>query len=221
LSVPSVVSNQLALDPKNGRLSASLLLLFEDHSDERAAGPIDLDEVHDQIEQETEEPPEMPVMLPNDSDPSRGVTVDKKGVPGALSLVSPDDPDPKRGAARDKGCFTETSSAFSVSMGERRTRRRSSKCRSSKCRPSGVHGEFARLKHIVLVTMMCVVVGSGIIEHWFGRSLCAPPSVHRARPVLPTPIVDEESPKRQRRAKKENRKREVDFDIDELLFTLW
>jgi len=101
------IGSDIPLDPTKGCLLTPQLLLFEDHPEERAAGPIDLDEVHDHVEQDKEEPPGAPVVASDDLDISSDVAEDKEGVSETLSLI-PDDSDLSPGVVEDKEGVSET-----------------------------------------------------------------------------------------------------------------
>jgi len=82
----SIEADQLPFDSTLERLSMSKLLMFEDHPELRAIGPIDLDEVHDHIEQQVEHPPGMPVVPPNDPHSCSNVAKESEGVPESIDL---------------------------------------------------------------------------------------------------------------------------------------
>ena len=202
--------DHLPLDQNQEHLSISELLSFDDHREARGTGPIDLDEVHDRVEQVIETQTEGPVLLSNQPDPSYAASIDEQddsdNLPCSRDSLSP----PK------KACDDETtiSSESSLSLKTFSTRLSFTSSASMCERSSGVHGGFVRLKHIVFVGMVCMVVGIWVMQGWF--DLQAQPNTVS----LPEPeSVVEEAPKRKR--KKKERKRKQKVDIDELLFHLW
>lgn len=206
----STGADQLPFDLTQERLSMSKLLMLEDYPELRAIGPIDLDEVHDRVEQQVEYPQEMSMVQPNDPHSCSNVSKDTEGAPEILPLILMDDSVLNHDDEMDKVGLPETLPLIPPPPQSKKKycteTTTSSRISSSK--------SFARFNLIVLVATMCVVVSIGIMSNWAMLNEFSLPKSARIVETLTdesclpetTEVVDEEFSKENIETKKRKRR---------------